>query len=251
MSEKQYNNIWELSDVTDLAHILQEHSEKYIITSIVLKNGDKRESAIIKRFLKEKGKMYPNMLFLYLAISEKNMGEMSLLKNDSSLYPLSYHINNKKIMVTITKSKYESMEEAFDELKYIYDADLTKFNKAQNNKTSIDKTSIEIGDIDIKTKKKKKNDDEKEESEKKSGIKDTIDRNLNILELTLAQKKLEDKKIQKKLALLQTLAQDHNVKILEDLKQRQDDENDIKEQEKKKAKNDEKIKDVTNKKKKK
>jgi hypothetical protein len=61
-------NIWEVVCVNDLIKILKDSPQQFIILGIVLESTPKSIQVIIKKFLKEKSKHFPNMKFLYFKV---------------------------------------------------------------------------------------------------------------------------------------------------------------------------------------
>ena len=131
-------NIWEIVSITDLIKIIKEHPKQFIMLGITLDNNSADIKIYIKKFLKQKSKIYPNMIFLYFKANIKDLGKISLLDKDVNLYPLMYSIYDvSTVFIKITSAVQESIEEAFTAGKEYYDNDLHKFNESKNKPKNI------------------------------------------------------------------------------------------------------------------
>ena len=64
-------NIWEVTTVSDIVKILKSNPKKFVILGLSLYNAPKTEHKMIKKFLKEKSKQYPNITFLFFKVENR------------------------------------------------------------------------------------------------------------------------------------------------------------------------------------
>ena len=108
-------NIWEVVCVSDLIKILKDSPQQFIILGIVLESTPKSIQVIIKKFLKEKSKHFPNMKFLYFKANQKDLGKISLLDKDETQYPFVYHIyDTSNIFIKVNSANQQTIIDAFN-----------------------------------------------------------------------------------------------------------------------------------------
>ena len=197
-------NIWEIVSITDLIKIIKEHPKQFIMLGITLDNNSADIKIYIKKFLKQKSKIYPNMIFLYFKANIKDLGKISLLDKDVNLYPLMYSIYDvNSIFIKITSAVQESIEEAFTAGKEYYDNDLYKFNEGKNKPNNITINNIQ---------QENKPEENKEVDEMKKQQ-----------EIMLNQQKLFERVVN-----LQHKGEAYNLEILKDIKNRKKEEEKLK-----------------------
>jgi len=202
-------NIWEVVSITDLIKIIKEHPKQFIMLGITLDKNDNSIKSYIKKFLKQKSKLYPNIIFLYFKASLKDLGKISLLDKDINLYPLIYSIYDvSTVFIKITSAVEESIEEAFKAGKEYYDNDLLKFIESKNKPKNIIINNIQ---------QEQENEDDKE----------VIDNQED--EITKQQEIMQNQqKLFERVVNLQHKAEAYNLEILKDIKNRKKEEEKIK-----------------------
>jgi hypothetical protein len=217
-------NIWEVVCVSDLIKILKDSPQQFIILGIVLETTPKSNQVIIKKFLKEKSKHFPNMKFLYFKANQKDLGKISLLDKDETKYPYVYHIyDTTNIFIKVHSANQQSLIEAYNEGEQYYKKNLQEYlamkeqveNQNQNQKEDIDNN------------KKKENNNKKQGDEKKK-IKVDNTPEVNMEEWAKQQSELEtQQKIIEKIVTFQQRAKDFNLELLKDIQHRKVEEDKI------------------------
>ena len=109
------NNLWEVAQVIDVIRILKESQNKFVILFIVLDSTPESMRVFMRKFLKYKSKVYPNMTFLFYKASHKDLGKSILFKKDPSKYPYAYYIwNSDDIYIEIANANEESILKTFE-----------------------------------------------------------------------------------------------------------------------------------------
>ncbi len=216
-------NIWEVVCVSDLIKILKDSPQQFIILGIVLESTPKSIQVIIKKFLKEKSKLFPNMKFLYFKANQKDLGKISLLDKDDTKYPYVYHIyDTTNIFIKVHSANQQSLIEAFNEGEQYYKKNLQEYLAMKQQVERLNENE------NIETNKKTKSDNKKqtEENIKKSNTDNTPQ--INMEEWTKQQSELEtQQKIIEKIVTLQQRAKDFNLELLKDIQQRKAEEDKI------------------------
>ena len=221
-------NIWEVVCVSDLIKILKDSPQQFIILGIVLETTPKSNQVIIKKFLKEKSKMFPNMKFLYFKANQKDLGKISLLDKDDTKYPYVYHIyDTTNIFIKVHSANQESLIEAFNEGEQYYKKNLQEYIEM---KQQVENMNDNMNDNKSDNKSDKVNVDNKNnnkhEDKKKSKVDNTPQ--INMEEWTKQQSELEtQQKIIEKIVTLQQRAKDFNLELLKDIQHRKAEEDKI------------------------
>jgi hypothetical protein len=197
-------NIWEVVCLSDLIKILKDSSQQFVIVGIVLESTPKSTQIVIKKFLKEKSKSYPNMKFLYFKATQKDLGKISLLDKDELQYPFVYHIyDSSNIFIKVNCANQKTITEAFNAGEQYYKKNLEEYI---NNKT--------------------KNIEEYKENKENKQNKDIT--KIETEEWAKQQSELESQqKLIEKIVTLQQRAKDFNIELLKDIQQRKEEEEKI------------------------
>jgi len=202
-------NIWEVVTINDLIKIIKENPQKFVILALVLNSTPKSLQVYIKKFLKQKAKIFPNMTFLYHKVSPKDLGKISLLDKDINQYPLMYHIYDvNNIFIKITNAVQETIVEAFSKGEEYYKKDLLKLSTPEKAKSSITINQVE----QVKNNQEDNNNAEQDTS--------SWDKQQQIM--------AEQQKLIEKVITLQNKGKEYNLEILKDLKDRKKEEEKIK-----------------------
>ena len=189
-------NIWEVTTVTDIVKILKNNPKKFVILGLSLASAPKSEQKLIKKFLKDKAKLYPNMTFLFFKVEKNNLGKISLLDADVDTYPWIYHVYDyNNIFIKVNNANEETIYKSFEAGEQYYKKDLEEYNG--NNRDNITESKTEA-------KTEAKTDDIDQDAWKQQQI------------------------MIEKLLTFQNKGKKYNLELLEDIKQRKKEEEKIK-----------------------
>jgi hypothetical protein len=147
-------NIWEVTTVSDIVKILKSNPKKFVIIGLSLANAPKTEHKLIKKFLKDKAKIYPNMTFLFFKVESNDLGKISLLDSNVDTYPWIYHVYDyNNIFIKVNNANEETIYKSFEAGEQYYKKDLEEYldnntvnktdNQMQNKTEDIDKNAWE------------------------------------------------------------------------------------------------------------
>ncbi len=220
-------NIWEVVCVSDLIKILKDSSLQFVIVGIVLESTPKTIQTEIKRFLKEKAKIFPNMKFLFFRANTKDLGKISLLDRDETQYPYIYHVfDTSNIFIKVNNANKQTMYEAFKVGEQYYIDNLKKYIAEKEKQDNDDNTQDNISVV--KQVSQKSSPETNKTTNKPSESSNQISQLQNEewakqqIELESQQKNIE------KTITLQQRAKDFNLELLKDIQQRKVEESKIK-----------------------
>jgi hypothetical protein len=122
-------NIWEVTTVGDIVKILKNNPKKFVIVGLSLASAQKEEHKLIKKFLKEKAKLYPNMTFLFYKVEKGDLGKISLLDANVDTYPWVYHVYDyNNIFIKVNNANEETIYKSFEAGEQYYKKDLEESN---------------------------------------------------------------------------------------------------------------------------
>jgi hypothetical protein len=201
-------NIWQVVCVNDLIKILKESPSTFIIIGIVLETTPKQTQIEIKKFLKEKARLFPNMKFLFFKANSNDLGKISLLENDETQYPFIYHIfDTSNIFIKVNCANSQTINESFKAGEQYYKKDLEKYLSSENPQNPPNSQPTQSSNQQNKEEQpsqtKEINEDEwkKQQSELKS----------------------QEETLQK-IITFQSRAKDFNIELLKDIQQRKIEE---------------------------
>jgi len=145
-------NIWEVTTVSDIVKILKSNPKKFVILGLSLASAPKTEHKTIKKFLKEKAKLYPNMTFLFYKVESNDLGKISLLDSNVDTYPWIYHVyDSNNIFIKVNNANEETIYKSFEAGEQYYKKDLDEYldnnnttNKSLQNENNTQKQSEDI-----------------------------------------------------------------------------------------------------------
>lgn len=209
-------NIWEVVTINDLIKIIKENPQKFVILALVLNSTPKSLQVYIKKFLKQKAKVFPNMTFLYHKVSSKDLGKISLLDKNINQYPLMYHIYDvNNIFIKITNAVQETIVEAFSKGEEYYKTNLLKLSTPEKTNSSI--TINKVNKVNKVNNNQIDNNQEDNNAEQDTS---SWDKQQQIM--------AEQQKLIEKVITLQNKEKEYNLEILKDLKERKKEEERIK-----------------------
>ncbi len=215
-------NIWEVVCVSDLIKILKDSPLQFVIVGIVLESTPKTIQTEIKRFLKEKAKIFPNMKFLFFRANTKDLGKISLLDKDETQYPYVYHVfDTSNIFIKVNCANKQTIYEAFKAGEKYYIDNLKQYMAEKNQQEEEQDTQDNISQVKQVSQKQQKTEQ----------IEIQPPKNLQIQNEEWAKQQLELESQQKnieKTITLQQRAKDFNLELLKDIQQRKVEESKIK-----------------------
>lgn len=222
-------NIWEALSLEDLVKLLRDNPERFIILGLVLKSTPDRTKRIIKKFFKAKYEEYPNILFIYYCIHPKDIGKISLIDSDTSMYPYMYHIQNiENIFVTIDRANEYTINEAFREVENIYISDREAWMEKQSKIKIKPPVILDKKQLKQQNRKYKESESTEENDENKQ-----IDGGQDLSVPQGHQRKIknnlvERKKLMDKILILKKACDTHDIEFMKDIQQRKRDEENMK-----------------------
>jgi len=130
-------NIWEVTTVSDIVKILKLNPKKFVILGLSLVSAPKLEYKMIKKFLKEKAKIYPNIIFLFFKVEKNDLGKISLLDSNVDTYPWIYHVYDyNNIFIKVNNANEETIYKSFEAGEEYYKKDLEEFMDNSNKLTT-------------------------------------------------------------------------------------------------------------------
>lgn len=227
------NNLWEIINFADLKKIIFNAVNKFVVLSIVTDDTDIKIKKMIKLFIKEKAKVYPKITFLYYKAKEEDFGKLEPMFNkNKDHYPKMYHIwNVREIFTGITSiDTREVLDEGlyaqipgtpFKNLHEVYKNGIP----ITQNKDSVEEDSDndsypESSDENIPSNSApKKKDDKLKNNQHK--IKEQTH---NYPTTQFKDPKLEKKKFEEKISLLQNKQKEYIVEFMEICRQKKERE---------------------------
>jgi hypothetical protein len=205
-------NIWEVVCVKDLSKILKESPNKFVIIGLVLDVNEKKIQSYIKKFLKEKSQIYPNMTFVFYKVTKKDFNKISLISDDPEEYPIIYSIFDcENVFVKVNMAEPATIIESFNAVKTYYDDDLVKYLEEKSTK------------IITKSKSKTKSDSESE-STKLSKPELEIPEQPTMPSMSQSELMEAQQKLMEKILCLENKTKEHNLEFLQDIKERKKSE---------------------------
>jgi len=207
-------NIWQVDMFSDLVNFLKNGSKKFIVLSLVLPNTKSDIRSCIKKFIKRKAEIFPNVTFLFYTVQPQDFNKISFIKNDINVYPKMCYIYNITEMEVEVESIdcYDVLEESFEAIENKLDYHLKKIYPLQLQQSH-------------------------QSSEKSSGSVENTQQLANQQNYAqtdeIKNMQIEQRKMFKKLAFLKQRADDYTLEFIEDCRQRKKEEEKIK----KKSKN--------------
>jgi hypothetical protein len=109
-----YKNLAEINYVDGILKLLQNNKLQVAILVITLDTTPDNIKIYMRRWLKNKSKEFPNILFLYFCANSNDIKEsnLSLISKNINGYPYVYHIlNAKKILVEVENANIETIKQ--------------------------------------------------------------------------------------------------------------------------------------------
>lgn len=120
----QLNNIYQITTEADLRHIMT--SSRLSMCAFVDDKTPEKIKRIIKKFMKEKAKITPNVVFVYTDVSTDDYSRVNILKGDN--YPKIYHIiDGFIVIVEVLDVDYEGLVDSYNSVENIYLRDKKDF----------------------------------------------------------------------------------------------------------------------------
>lgn len=123
MAQQYSNNLWEVVCFEDLLYFLRKSKNSHIMLGMVLQSTDDDIKSLIRSFLKNKSKIFPNVTFLYFVVRSKDMGKLNgMIDKDESKYPFIYNVYNVHdiLIKTCNIESYDDLVSSFSEIEQDY-----------------------------------------------------------------------------------------------------------------------------------
>ena len=198
------DNLWHIVNFDDLAILLRNNEKRFVVLTIITNETSELIRVMLRKLIKEKAKIYPNVFFLYYKAQKNDFGNLKpLLEEDITKYPKIFHLYNRQILsVAASIDNKEIPELSFKDLH----EDYLKFEMPkEKEKEEIKENSPESDDL---SKDEKKKEPEKENTE------DAI----------YKDPELEKKKNAEKIKLLQKMQKECEIDFIEDYLKRKEEE---------------------------
>ena len=212
--QQNEQNIWEIISLNDMVRILKESPKKFVIIGITLQSTPDSTSKMIKKFLKQKSKLYPNITFLYFKAKDSDLGRISLLDKNKEQYPYVYHVyDTSQIFVSVNIANEETTYQAFSEVEDYYKADKDVYLKNLYNSDTSKNININKNLL---------NPNPNPNNNLNENTNSNVNSNENLIEAEpdeqveaeQQRQMIEQKKMLEKILLLQKHAKDFNIKFL-------------------------------------
>ena len=138
------SNIIQVTNLIDLKYVLS--SNLTTICGFVTNETTEKMKVFIKKFLKQKSKLFPLITFVYMIVSDQERETLNILRGQLEDYPKFYHIRNgKDIVVKVDTADQESIEISFKEVEpyYIADMEEQKNNEKKKMEESEEKKELD------------------------------------------------------------------------------------------------------------
>jgi hypothetical protein len=245
------NNLWEIFKFDDLKKILRNSEKKFVVLAIITRDTSDPIRIMLKKFIKEKSKVYPRVTFLFYKAEKSDFGGLAPMFNENesdTLFPKLYHIYNVMHILSGVErvDNREVLEESITDIIHISylrgepkndteeQSDMDehesvsekKHNKKYQPETTIsDSKSKPEEHIPIETKQQKKQMDlQRQQSQQSQQEKIYFD------------PVLEKQKYMEKLELLKKVQEEYMMGFIEECSKRKKDEERQKKKEQKKTK---------------
>lgn len=224
-------NIWEIVTVNDLVKILKEHENRFVIVSLTLQNTPTDIVKMIKKFLKDYSKIYKNITFLYLNVSDKDLGRINILKKDKSEYPFVYHIyNTSDIFVSVNRVNKQTLYESMYAVEKYYKKDLENYinnlsnqNVIKTSQSNLSTNNVMINTNLLNTQNNNIRNNENDENQDAQQNDELQNDELQNDEET-QRKVAEHENLLNKIIVFEEKKKLHNLKFLEDIQKRKKEE---------------------------
>lgn len=219
-------NLWQIVNYDDLLHFLRKGKNKYTVLAIVLLKGEDNIKKIIKKFIKEKSKLYPHITFLYYVVRNEDFGRASFVTNKTQEYPKLCHIYNITEMLIEVKSIdcVEAMELSFEQLEDYYNDCEKEARNVDNNDNNNDDNNGNNDNND-------NNDNDNNVNQKNVSTKNNKSTNVSIgnvgmqgADIIRTDPVTERKKQLEKLTLIQDKWNEYTIEFLKDCQKRKKEE---------------------------
>jgi hypothetical protein len=141
------NNLWEILEYSDLIRLLHQGKNKFIILTLVDNNTSQSIKTMLKRFIREKSKIYKNATFLFYKVKKCDLGMLPPMIEDDNRYPKMFHlydvneilggvlmIDNEKVLEKHFKENHDEYLKGFIENTNKND---DKINNDSNNEETV------------------------------------------------------------------------------------------------------------------
>lgn len=202
-------NIWQVDMFSDLIGFLKNGGADYIVLSLVVKNTPSDIRSTIKKFIKRKAEVFPNVMFLFYTVQAQDVGKINFLKGTLDSYPMMCYIktSSNEVMTYVEGvDGVDALDECWNIVENHFITNLKNREQNKQNKTS-----------------------------EKSSNSFEMQNQGNSMNQNFAQvdKFAEQRKLVKKLSYLKEKADEYTLEFMEDCRLRKKEEEKLKKQQQK------------------
>jgi len=112
------DNLWHITSFDDLPVVLKNNQQNFVVLTIITNDTTEQIRVMLRKYIKEKSKLYPKVVFLYYKAQRNDFGNLKpLLDSDATQYPKMFHLYEREILsfCAMIDCK-EKLDESFEEL---------------------------------------------------------------------------------------------------------------------------------------
>lgn len=210
------SNLLQIVNYDDLLHFLREGKNKIIVLALVLVDTEDDIKHMLRKFIKEKSREFPYILFLYYAMQSKDLGRApsTILEKDRTQYPKLCHIYDvDQLLGDVTSiDNRKELDKSFAKLKPKYEQWVTMQQKSQSNEPeqNTEKSQIQQSQLRDQPQSQPQSQPQNQpQNQPQSEVIDPIK---------------EKKKFMEKLLLLKSKGDDYKIEFIKDIQKRKKEE---------------------------
>jgi len=131
------NNIWEINKLPLLIKLLKNSKNKYLFIAFVTNGTKIDQKNIIKRFMKNKGKIHQDVLFYYYVIKnkeeEKKINTIFITKKNITYPKVFYMFNVDTVLLKVDNANEETLNKSYNDFVEYIDIKNGNINELKNN----------------------------------------------------------------------------------------------------------------------
>ena len=111
-------NICEVKRCGEIEQILKKG--KITIIGLTVNENTREEKIMIRKFLKDKSRVYKNINFIYMNVQQEEYGGLNIIDSSIQSYPQVYHIQYNDILVHVKAADVQALKESFNAVEQYY-----------------------------------------------------------------------------------------------------------------------------------
>lgn len=132
-------NIWQVDAFNDLVGFLKNTTTDYIVLSLIINSTKPDMRALIKKFIKRKAEIFPNVMFLFYTVQPEDINKISFIKGTKDSYPMMCHIktSSNEVMTFVEGiDGIEPLDDCWSIVEPHFIANFKKYKQLQNPNTN-------------------------------------------------------------------------------------------------------------------